>query len=118
MRKYSNIEEIKFIGLQKRETVFDIFQETHCLLFPSKLESWGLPLSEFKIFNKPVISANLPYAKETLGDYGKVCYFNPDSAADLAHHMQDLMDGKIKYDPVKKVEFYLMPTGGRNYWIS
>lgn len=103
-RKYSHLTEIEFIGLKDREEIFSLYSETDCLLFPSKLESWGLPLSEFKIYNKPIISADLPYAKETLGDYRKVCYFNPDSATDLAHQMQDLLDGKIKYDISEKVE--------------
>lgn len=103
-RKYSYLTEIEFIGLKDRETIFRLYNETDCLLFPSKLESWGLPLSEFKGFNKPIISADLPYARETLGDYGKVCYFNPDSANDLACHMQDLINGKIKYDICEKVE--------------
>lgn len=93
-----------FIGIQKREAVFNIYKEINCLLFPSKLETWGLPLSEFKIYNKPIIAADLPYAKETLGDYRKVCFFNPDSSIDLANRMLDLINKKLTYDTIKKVE--------------
>jgi len=53
------------------------------LAFPSKLETWGLPLSEYKKYNKPIIAANLKYAKEVLNDY-KLCFlFNPDKLEDM-----------------------------------
>ena len=32
------------------------------LIFPSLLETWGLPISEFEQTNKKMILANLPYA--------------------------------------------------------
>ena len=60
-----------------------------CLLFPSKLETWGLPLSEAKAYGKPILAANLPYAKETIGNYDFVSFFdinNPKELAELITH--------------------------------
>ncbi|MBK8396344.1 MAG: glycosyltransferase [Leptospiraceae bacterium] len=91
--KYNQYSEIEFIGRITREKVYEIYEKTDCLLFPSKLETWGLPLSEFKDFNKPIIAADLPYAHETIGEYDKVSFFNPLSAKDLSVVMQKLIIG-------------------------
>ena len=43
--KYKGISEIKFLGLLSREQVFTIYQQCDALIFPSKLETWGLPIT-------------------------------------------------------------------------
>ncbi|RVR64794.1 glycosyltransferase, partial [Citrobacter freundii] len=41
------LQNIHFIGLKSKEKLDDIYRnETDALIFPSKLETWGLPLSE------------------------------------------------------------------------
>ena len=58
------------------------------MIFPSKLETWGLPISEFKQFDKPIIVSDLPYAKETVNSYDKVSFFDPTNALELSAKMQ------------------------------
>ena len=89
-----NVENINFIGKVSRETVFELYGQSDCLIFPSKLETWGLPITEFKQFNKPMLVADLPYAHETVGDYQQVEFFEPDNAHILANMMQGLMNGE------------------------
>lgn len=81
---YSNIKRIKWIGLQSREKIFEIYDIADYMIFPSTLETWGLPISEFKLTNKPLILADLPYAHETLGNYEKALFFDPYNYKDLA----------------------------------
>lgn len=95
---YGHIEQIKFIGLQPRDKVFEWFNSCSCLVFPSKLETWGLPITEAKSFNKPILVANRAYAKETVGNYDKVCFFNPEDEAKLAALMKSFIEGTIVYD--------------------
>lgn len=83
-KKYNNLKNINFIGLQTREKVFDFYEEVDALVFPSKLESWGLPITEFKPYQKPIILSDLPYAKETLGTYDFAYFFDPNSSEQLA----------------------------------
>jgi len=96
--RYSDIPQIKFIGLQPRERVFEIYEKADCLIFPSKLETWGLPLSEFKLFDKAIIAADLPYAHETVGQYDKVKFFDPNDANMLAKNMIALLEGQLQFD--------------------
>lgn len=93
--QYHNIKNIVFLGILKREEVYEMYQMANCLLFPSKLESWGLPITEFIQHDKPIIVSNLPYAKETVGTYGKVKYFNPSDANELADLMISFINKEI-----------------------
>ena len=38
-----------------------------------------MPLSEYKSFDKPIFVADLPYAHETIGNYNKVKFIDPNS---------------------------------------
>ena len=91
LEKYKNISEINYAGLLTHEEIIAIYPKCQALIFPSKLESWGLPVTEAKYFNIPVLLANLPYAHETVGDYEKVSFFNPDNDLELS----DLMEAII-----------------------
>lgn len=103
IKEYSaSVENINFIGKIPREQVFDFYRQCDCLIFPSKLETWGLPITEFKAFAKPMLVADLPYAYETVGEYQKVNFFDPDNAQELANQMQGVMEGDILFSGNKK----------------
>jgi len=89
--KYNKLECVKFIGLQSRENLMRYYNKTETVIFPSKIETWGLPITEAKEFKKKLILANLPYAHETLGNYEDVFFFNPDSAEELALKMESVI---------------------------
>ena len=59
-----------------------------------KIETWGLPISEAKAYNKPMFLANLPYAKEACGDYEKVTFFDEKSASDLVKLISEFVEEK------------------------
>jgi len=91
-KKYGQLPSLKFIGKQSRDKIFDLYSKSDCLIFPSKLETWGLPISEFKAFNKPVWLADLPYAHETIGTYDKVLFFDPLSPSALADKIEKFIN--------------------------
>jgi len=89
------LDNIRFIGLQSKQRLDEMYRnETDALIFPSKLETWGLPLSEAKAFSLPILSAELPYAHETIGDYDKVAFFPPDDATQLAEKLAAFCNGQ------------------------
>ena len=91
VKRYSKIENIHFLGRLSRNGVFDMYKFSDCLLFPSRLETWGLPITEFKETKKPIVLSDLPYAHETLGNYEKACFFDQDSSTSLANIMRKLI---------------------------
>jgi glycosyltransferase involved in cell wall biosynthesis len=104
--RYGKLVPLDFIGLQSRDAVYELYKNSDCLIFPSKLESWGLPISEYMQFNKPIFVADLPYAKETIGGYTKVKYFNPSDSQALADYMKEfIISNKIQFDNSEKITF-------------
>lgn len=95
---YGNIENIKWIGIQNRDRVISLYEKADCLIFPSKLETWGLPISEFSLSGKPMLLADLSYSRETIGKYSKCSFFNPDNEKQLAELMQKIIYNTIIYD--------------------
>jgi glycosyltransferase involved in cell wall biosynthesis len=102
IKRFKNIPSIKFIGLQAREKLFALYETVDCMIFPSKLETWGLPVSEFKKTQKPIILADLPYAYETVGTYNKVCFFNPENPKELANLMENEIFRSAQYQEVQE----------------
>lgn len=92
--KYRNVENINYIGLQNKVDLTKQYQYATAVIFPSKLETWGLPISEAKSFNKPLLLADLPYAHETVGNYDKVSFFPASDASALADLMQAIIENK------------------------
>jgi glycosyltransferase involved in cell wall biosynthesis len=104
--KYGNLANMNFIGLQPRDLVYKLYQDSDCLIFPSTLETWGLPISEYKQFVKPMIVADLPYAKETVGEYNMAKFFDPSDAQTLANYMKEfIVTGEIQYDKTIAIEY-------------
>ena len=69
------------------------FGEATMVVFSSTLETWGLPISEAKIRNKPLLVADLPYAHETVGTYAEVEFLPPNEPESWAKMMTAVIDG-------------------------
>ena len=104
--QYSYIENIDFVGFQSNKELDILYHSADYLIFPSTLESWGLPISEFKNYNKPIIAAALPYVKEALGNYEKVMFFNPFDANNLAGILRKIIHGNAVFSINKEIEIY------------
>lgn len=87
------VPALRFLGYLERETLYQYYQQADCLLFPSKVETWGLPISEFAAFKKPMLLADLPYARETAKGNSEVAFFPTDKPQILAEQMQAIIAG-------------------------
>lgn len=96
--KYKDVPSLNFLGLIPREKVKTYYNQVDCLIFSSRLETLGLPLSEFVEFNKPIFVSDLEYAKETLSGYNKVKFFDPADSLALAHIIEEDLNNSIVYD--------------------
>lgn len=95
--RFGRILQIQFVGHLSYSKTQELLTKSSGLLFPSKLETWGLPLTEAKHMGKPIIAADLEYAKETVGDYGDVAFVDPDDPKAWAFAITNLcrLEGKI-----------------------
>lgn len=91
--EYADLTTVHWIGLKPRAEVFRLYEEADCLLFPSKLETWGMPITEFKTTGKPILVADLSYVHETVGEYQKVAFFVTGDDVMLATMMKQAANG-------------------------
>jgi len=101
-KNWGDIENINFIGFIPKAKLVELYSQVDCLIYPSKVESWGLPISEFKQYEKPMLLADLPYAHETAEGSLKTVFFNADEPKDLAKYMLELINGN--YSSLKRQE--------------
>ena len=78
---------IHFIGQQKREQLFALYEKS-ILLFPSFIETVGLPIYEAMQIGAPMLLANTKYAHNLANDYAKATFFNFQDAKELAEIMK------------------------------
>ncbi|TDS13796.1 glycosyltransferase [Sphingobacterium paludis] len=84
---------LRFLGYLDRATLFQHYQASDCLIFSSKVETWGLPISEFSQYGRPLLLADLPYAHETAKGNNEVAFFGIDDHQVLASYMEKLIAG-------------------------
>ena len=92
-KKYGAEPNINFIGLQSRKQLFKNYSKSNCLIFISNLETWGMPISEYKQTSKPIITSDLPYAHETVGNYRNAKFIEKNNSEQLAQNMADVING-------------------------
>ena len=105
--QWGKVQSIKFAGFMSKERLFGYYKSADSLVFPSKVETWGLPITEFleTSVDKPMLLSDLPYAHETAAGASRVCFFNPSNPAELKERMKELIQGKYAaLAPVAKLE--------------
>ncbi len=112
-KQFSDVQSVRWLGSLSRERVFELYGEADCLLFPSRLETWGMPITEFRSSGKPMLVADMPYAYETAGGYDLAKLFDPEDAGNLANLMVQAANG----DPIfrKLPEAAIEPPYARNW---
>ena len=93
-RRWGDVRSLVFNGLMNREELAEAYGRANCLVFPSRTETWGLPISEFLPTGKPMILADRPYAHETAAGANRVAFFPVMDATTLSYRMQEMMEGR------------------------
>lgn len=84
---------VEFVGFLDRKTV-DSYYRHSVLLFPSYLETVGLPLVEAQQFGCPIIAAACEYARDAIGNYRNSTFFEPDDCKELSEIMMHMVNNK------------------------
>lgn len=77
---------VLFLGQLERSEVMQRYRKS-ILVFPSILESFGLPLYEARALGAKVIAADYIHSREALEDYSNVRFFPGQDPESLAHAM-------------------------------
>ncbi|WP_338473285.1 glycosyltransferase [Niallia sp. XMNu-256] len=87
---------VEFKGTMKRERVFDMYTNS-VLLFPSYIETYGLPLLEAMMHKGFILASDLPFANEVLDGYPNVDFFDPFNKDDLAEKIYRILNNDSNY---------------------
>lgn len=98
VKQYGSLEQVDFLGTLSFSEVKREYERCDIVAFPSKLETWGLPISESKQFAKPLLLADLPYARETLGNYNSACFIDSDDFRGLAITITKVLEGESVFE--------------------
>ncbi len=81
---------INFIGFIDIDTVYKYYSKS-TLIFPSYIETFGLPLLEAKMHKSPILASDCEFSHEILDDYDKVRFFDPFNPQQLAEYLKQLL---------------------------
>ncbi len=85
---YNDIAElIDFCGHLDKKCV-DEFYRKSILLFPSYIESFGLPLLEARLYGCPIIASDCSFSREILDGYEMANFFSPFAENELFSLME------------------------------
>ncbi len=85
-------EHVKYVGKVPYECMYSLYSQAHGLIFPSLVETLGLPLLEALQVGVPVLAADLPYAHEVCGAAGD--YFDPRSTSSMCEAIERFVTRK------------------------
>lgn len=102
LERYEGCPAIRFVGPLSHDRLLSLYGEIDLLVFPSLVETWGLPISEAKEAGVPILAADLPYAHETIGDYAAADFFDAHDANALAKAIHGCWSGKRPLGPVSQ----------------
>lgn len=96
--------QIHNAGTVSREHVFSLYRHARALVFPSKAESFGIPLIEAAQFGLPVIASELDYVRD-------VCIpdetFDPDSPVSIARAVKRFLRVPVQAEPLRSATGFL-----------
>lgn len=87
---------IRKIGVVPHQELMQLYSDS-VLVFPSKLETFGLPLLEARRCGTIVIASDMPFSREVLDGYPNSYFFRADDANQLADIMEQVINSKINY---------------------
>lgn len=101
----TNDSNISFLGKIPFELVLEKYN-TSSLIFPSYIETVGLPLIEAKQIGTLILASDCPFSKEVLDGYENAYFFDPFKPHELAELIQKVISGEITKKHLVNIDDY------------
>ena len=95
------LDSVVFDGVMPHDELLRYYKSSQCLLFPSYLETLGLPLLEAASFGLPVLTVDLPYAREVMQNYEGAFYVQYNDEIKWAEAMINIANDYKKFTPLE-----------------
>lgn len=100
---YDTPSNVNFLGVISFQSVMAMYKECDAMVFPSYIETYGLPLLEAASVGIPILCADLPYAREVLSGYDGAIFIDHTNPNAWAEAINTLIKGK-RYTPYRPLE--------------
>lgn len=87
-------DNISWTGKMKRTDVLAEYA-TSTLLFPSYIETFGVPLAEARQIGTLILASDCPFSREVLEGYQNAQFFDPFDEKQLADLMEKVLKGEL-----------------------
>lgn len=98
---YEVPDNVHFMGSISFNLVMSMYRMCDAMVFPSYIETYGLPLIEAASNGSPIIAADLPYAREVLTNYSGAVFIPYDKPDLWSKAIENVKKG-TKYPPMKQ----------------
>jgi glycosyltransferase involved in cell wall biosynthesis len=92
---------VQFLGDLSYDNVLVYYKSCTTVVFPSYIESFGLPLLEAAAFGKPLIALDTDYAREVIENYKGVIFAKQNSPDDWGRAIMKSFSITRKFKPYK-----------------
>lgn len=93
-----------FMGRVSHDTLMSMYKSCSALLFPSIIETLGLPLLEAAAFGMPIVVSDLDYSREVLGGYDGGCFVGANDIESWSREILMIINLQVKYKPLPNRE--------------
>ena len=90
-------EAIKLEGQLPYKRVLSFYKSCDLMVFPSYIESYGLPLREAAFFGLPILASDLPFSREVLKDYSGGKFLDYTNSQVWAETIKEFYKKKVKF---------------------
>ncbi|MEG2813868.1 MAG: glycosyltransferase [Oscillospiraceae bacterium] len=89
---FSQLEDnVVLLGGISHDEVMDYYSK-NALIFPSYIETFGLPLLEARMVGSPILASDCPFSNEILEGYANSNFFDPFDENQLANQIKKLLE--------------------------
>lgn len=94
VKRYNLSEHVHYLGYLTRDELYKQYKQSSLMVFPSYVETCGLPLLEGASLRLPVFVSNLPYANEMLEGYDGAVFIKYDDPYEWASEIEAFLQVK------------------------
>ncbi|WP_220766158.1 glycosyltransferase, partial [Shewanella sp. MBTL60-112-B2] len=109
VNQYGLNDNVDYLGTIPYGELIQKYQSASMVLFPSYVETFGLPLAEGATLRKPVLCSDFPFSRDVLNGYPGATYLDYKDPLAWADAITNTLN-KIKCDSLHNGDFTFKPS--------